>query len=137
MPVEMAIPFGLNPNCEVIMVFDPYQRAIQRIMALVGTRPSERVMDAKFGVPLDNLVFEEDDDLSEVELQDMVTTAIAKYEPGVIVQNIQPILNDDGDGVLDALVEISLTEDPFTGSTQFVNTATISTGGTVQETIRG
>lgn len=137
MPVEMAIPFALGPDGSVAMVSDPLRRAVQRVVALVGTRPTEKIMDADFGVPLDSLVFEPDTDVAETELQDMVENALARYEPGITLLDVTPVMGEENTGVVDAKISIELTEDPITGTNQFVNTATIYPGGTVREIIRG
>lgn len=137
MPVEMVIPFALDPGGLVAMVEDPYSRASQRVKALVGSRPTERVMDSRFGVPFDRILFEPDDDTIELELRDMVEAALATYEPGVELISIEPEQLSDEDGIASVKVDFRLTEDPINGASLFVNTATINTGGTVKEVLRG
>jgi phage baseplate assembly protein W len=133
----MAIPFALSPDGSVAMVSDPYDRAQQRIQAIVGTRPTERAMDVNFGIPLDSLVFEPDDDVVELELREMVEEALTVYEPGVVIEEVIAEQDQIGDGISSVKVEFSLTEDPISGESLFVNTATIRPGGTVKEIIRG
>lgn len=133
----MKIPFALSPDGSVAMVSEPYARTSQRIKALVGTRPTERTMDANFGLALDSLLFEPDDDTAEMELREMVTEALSAYEPGVVIEAVTAEQDEMGDGVSSVNVEFSLSEDPTAGDSQFVNTATIRPGGTVQEVIRG
>lgn len=133
----MAIPFALSPDGSVRMVSDPYDRARQRIKAIVGTRPTERAMDVNFGIPLDALVFEPDDDTVEMELREMVEEALLVYEPGVTIEAVIAEQDEAGDGVSSVKVEFSITEDPVSGESLFVNTATIRPGGTVKEIIRG
>lgn len=137
MPTELAIPFALSPDGSVAMVADPYRRAAQRIKAIVGTRPTQRSMDVNFGVPLDTLLFEPDDDSNEVEVRQMVETALAIYEPGVEINEVIAEGDEAGDGISSVRVAFSLTEDPITGVSQFVNTATVKPGGTVKEILRG
>jgi phage baseplate assembly protein W len=139
MPVEMTIPFALTPDGRVSTESDPYRRALQRVIAMVGSMPGERVMDLDFGVNVSSLVFSEDDTLGDIELAEMITTALAVYEPGVRLVSAKPILDVAGDGISSVDLKIELTEDPSTGfdASRWANTATISPGGTVTETIRG
>lgn len=137
MPTEMAIPFALSSDGSVAMVTDLYDRTAQRIKAIVGTRPTQRVMDADFGIPLDNALFDPDEETTELEVREMVETALARYEPGVEIREVVAEGSETGDGVASVRVGFGLTEDPVTGAAQFVNTATVRRGGTVKEVIRG
>lgn len=137
MPVEMAIPFALGPNGSVALVTDPYSRVTQRVKAIVGSRPTERVMDADFGVPLDRLLFDEDDESTEAEMRQLIEKSLRIYEPGVEVFEVTPEMDQAGDGIASVKVDFRLTEDPTTAGAQFVNTAVVLAGGTVKETLRG
>lgn len=60
----------------------------QAIQQLILTAGGERVMRPEFGSGAYNFVFETNDDILVARIQDAVSTAIAKFEPRVIVQNI-------------------------------------------------
>lgn len=138
MPVEMTIPFALGPDGNVSLAVEDYPRAKQRVQALVTTKPTERVMDTRFGVPLERFLFESDDASIQVELRSTVADVVARYEPGVAIGSVSPVVVSDSDpGTVTAQVLFTLTEDPHSGGGRFANTAVITPAGTVTETLRG
>jgi phage baseplate assembly protein W len=138
-PVAMRIPFELSSDGSIAVETDPDRQIHQRVRALVGTSPGQRVMNVNIGIDLAGLLFEPDDSLVEGELLHSVTTLLAMYEPGVNVLGIRPVIGKSSYGVSSLEVDYNRTESPSTSTrlAQNVNTALINIGGQVSEVIRG
>ena len=61
----------------------------QSIRIILGTMPSERVMDPKFGCDMFRYVFETDDPTYLTMLRDTIYDALLYYEPRIKVSEIQ------------------------------------------------
>lgn len=136
--IEIAIPFHLAPDGRIATETDPDRQVKQHVDSLVSTEPGERVMLPAYGVPLTSMLFEPDDDLTTSILTQQVTTALARWEPGVRVLGVQPRSGQPGDGISGVNVQYQRTESPRTPIIgQKLNTAVISNSGEVSEVVRG
>lgn len=59
------------------------------MLQLLLTNPGERVMLADYGVPLRKLIFEPNDVGLEIQARNMIAEAITKWEPRVVLQQVQ------------------------------------------------
>ena len=135
---QVSTPFALGPDGLISTESEPNRQIEQRLHTLVGTSPGERVMLPNYGVPVTNLVFEEES-LVEVRLLELVRDAVAAWEPGVIVQLVKPVWDAAGDGIASVEIDFVRTEAATSPieSAKKINTAVIKIGGTVDEVIRG
>jgi phage baseplate assembly protein W len=67
------------------------------MLQLLLTNPGERVMLADFGVPLRRLIFEPNDVGLEIAARNMIAEAITKWEPRVVLQQVQVSSTIDSD----------------------------------------
>jgi phage baseplate assembly protein W len=58
------------------------------ILILLYTEPGERVMLPNFGTPLRQLAFDQNDSTIQFKAKNIISTAIKKYEPRVVVTGI-------------------------------------------------
>lgn len=65
------------------------------LLQLLLTNPGERCMNAKFGTPLRDLIFEPNDQTLESRARQMITDSITMWEPRIVVTNIQVTSNFD------------------------------------------
>lgn len=139
MSLQMSVPFALAPDGTISVETNPDRQISQRVVTVVSTTPGERVMNLNFGVPLHDFVFEGIDSDTESRIAQMVTTALATYEPGVRVRVVKPTLSANQDSVLGVEVDFQRTDSPTSplAIAKRVNTAIIKIGGTVEEVIRG
>lgn len=139
MPIEMAIPFKLSSDGTIAVETNPDRQISQRIHALVGTEPGERVMRADLGVPLTTLLFEPDSYAVQIQIETAVREGLAQYEPGAFIARVTPLVNTSGDGFSGVEVDFSRTEAATSPAVyaKSINTAVISVGGRVSEVIRG
>ena len=79
------------------------------ILTLLLTNPGERVMIPEFGTPLRELLFEQNDNETAVRAREMIILAINKWEPRVVVTEINTSLEVD-----------DLNQDQFTESNSHV-----------------
>lgn len=85
------------------------------LLQLLLTRPGERVMLPDFGTPLNRLIFDPNDAILRDAAKTMIVNSINKWEPRIIVDNINVSLasmedlnpNDPGDD-LEAIMKISI-----------------------------
>lgn len=96
MSTTCAIPFQLDSTGAVQQVTDDSRALQDRVMALVSTVPGERLMRADFGIPTPNELFDPNiGDLVFAELKLLAAQAIALWEPGAVIVDIQPVINQD------------------------------------------
>jgi phage baseplate assembly protein W len=144
-----SLPFRLGPDGSVALETDPNVQTDQRIRALVGTVPTQRLMRLDYGVNLPALVFE-DEDIAEGELLQMVTNSMAMWEPGVQVQSVDAVrsstsadIPSEGWGPDDPIVDVSVRYqrvDSYTSPVSVakkLHTAVIRVGGEVMEVLGG
>ena len=65
------------------------------LQILLSTRPGERVMLAKYGCNLDEMIFEPLTTTFKTYMKDLIKTAILYFEPRIDVNNIE--LDDTGE----------------------------------------
>jgi len=58
------------------------------LLQLLLTNPGERVMLPTYGTPLRELFFEQNDRSLELQARNMIASAILRWEPRIVVQNI-------------------------------------------------
>ena len=139
MPVEISVPFHIADDGSVAFESSPDRQIAQRVNALVSTEPGERVMQPGYGVALQALVFETDDELVTAETTDIVAKALSFYEPGLILRSVNPVRGKHGDGISTVEVQYSRSDAASTDASlaRNVNTAEVRIGGEVREVIRG
>jgi phage baseplate assembly protein W len=136
---EISIPFRLGQDSHILAETIPDAQIRQHVMSLVNTEPGERVVLGGYGVPLSEMLFEDDDEETASDVAVDIANAMATYEPGVQIQELQPIPGPAGDGLSMVSFKYLRTDAPSTriiDSTQ-QNVAVISVGGKVTEVVRG
>jgi phage baseplate assembly protein W len=139
MSIQPKIPFQLTAQGAVAVDTDPNVQISKRVRTLVSTNPGERVNRAPYGVPLVSFLFEPEDDAEQQRLEELVTAALASWEPGVRATVINPIWNKRGDAILAAdvqYVRVDEAKAPI-ALAQYENVAEITEGGAVIETVSG
>lgn len=71
------------------------------LLQLLLTNPGERVMLPDFGTPLRRLIFEPNDATLEMVAKKMISDAITKWEPRIVVSNINVTSNFDASNLND------------------------------------
>lgn len=138
MPVEIAIPFRLNAGGGIAVESNPNAQIRQHVMSLINTEPSERVVLGDYGVPLSDALFAEGDEIVAVELGDAIASALAKWEPGVVLMNVGAVPGPEADGLATIDVKYLRSDAPDSNvSGRNSNIAVIRVGGRVDEVIRG
>lgn len=128
----MRTPFAIDHSGGVAATTDPREQLLDRVHALVGTLPGERVMRATYGVPTSAALFEVDADAAYDQLQRAVREAVAAFEPSAVVSDITANLNREL-GMVDISVQVSRADVP--GAERDVTRAVgVTIGGTVVST---
>lgn len=135
-PVEIAVPFRLSPGGGIEVVRDPNSQIDQHVRSLIATMPGERVMLPGYGTPTLGLLFEPIDEVA-AELSTDITMALHTWEPGITVQDVTPVADDEQLGISKVDVRYQRVG-PGQGPIQrTTNTATLKVGGGVSEAVVG
>lgn len=138
MPIEIAVPFRLASGGGIATTSDPNEQIRNHVMSLINTEPWERAVLIDYGTPLDEQMFENDDEAVAAELAENIRTSMATWEPGVTVLSIRNVPTPAGDGVSSVDVRYSRVDAPDTGVRGTgTNIAVIRVGGHVDEVVRG
>lgn len=137
MPIEMRIPFRLDQGGGIATTSDPNEQIRNHVMSLINTEPSERAVLIDYGVPLEEQLFENGDVAVATELADYINSAMAQWEPGVVVQHVIPVTTESGDGLVSVDVRYQRVDAPTSDLSKNTNMAVIRVGGHVDEVVRG
>lgn len=139
MSSEISIPFRLGADNTVAYETDPNTQIRQHVDSLINTEPGERVVLGDYGVPLAEMIFEGPDEVIASDLASDISSALATYEPGVLIQQIAPVAGAAGDGLATVSVQYLRTDSPTTNiaASRSQNVAVISSSGQVSEVVRG
>ncbi|MFE4527095.1 poly-gamma-glutamate hydrolase family protein [Streptomyces anulatus] len=128
----MRTPFSIDHTGAVAATTDPREQLLDRVHALVGTLPGERVMRSTYGVPTSAALFDVSADAANDQLQRAVLDAVQAWEPSATVSAIVATVNRDL-GMVDINVQVSRSDVP--GAEQDVTrTVGVLVGGTVVST---
>lgn len=126
--VTVRLPFSIDASGGLLTTTDTAVQTLDRVQALVGTIPGERVMRSTYGVASTRALFLPED-LASVQLQQAVKDAVSAYEPSAVVVGVTSTLNQSlGLVQLDVQVARSDTPGAESGSTRVVD---VAVGGTV------
>lgn len=130
--IAMRTPFAIDHTGAVAFTSDPREQLVDRVHALVGTLPGERVMRATYGVPTSAALFAVDADVAYDQLERAVLDAVSQYEPSAVVSAVVADVNDDL-GTVNINVQVSRADTP--GAEQdTTRTVGVLVGGTVVST---
>lgn len=71
------------------------------LMSLILTNPGERIMLPDFGVPLRDLIFEQNDFSLRLRAREMIIRAIETWEPRISIEQVE-VLTETDETSLDA-----------------------------------
>ncbi|WNI17611.1 poly-gamma-glutamate hydrolase family protein [Actinacidiphila sp. ITFR-21] len=128
----MRVPFAIDHSGGVAATTDAREQLLDRVHALVGTLPGERVMRATYGVPTSTALFAVNADVANDQLQRAVLDAVAEFEPSAVVSAIVADVNE-ALGAVNINVQVGRADVP---GAERDNTRTVGVlvGGTVVST---
>lgn len=128
----MRTPFAIDHTGAVAATTDPREQLLDRVHALVGTLPGERVMRATYGVPTSAALFDVNAEAANDQLQRGVLDAVQTWEPSAVVSAIVATVNSEL-GMVNVNVQVSRSDVP--GAEQdTTRTVGVLVGGTVVST---
>ena len=137
MPSEIAVPFRLDENNRIAAVSNHDAQIRQHVMSLVNTSPGERSVYADYGIPLSDVLFEEDDEQIVSDLAEDISERLSRYEPGVALRDVKAIPGTDEAVTFEVVYERADAPGSSSFTRQHANVAVISESGQVSEVIRG
>lgn len=134
----MLLPFHIGASGGVAITRDVDRQIVQRVITVVGTEPSERVMMPHFGVPVLDFLFEAGASIVSAELSDNTREQMAMWEPGVLVSSVSPLVNDDK-AIAAVDIKYIRTDAPDSPDSvaRSVHTMRIDRNGRTREVLRG
>lgn len=130
--VQLAVPFSVGADGWLSVVQDEAQAVSDRVRALVGTLPGERVMRADYGVPTSEALFAPDADVAAAEVQLMVADAVTREEPSAVITSIVPTIDMDL-GLVQVAVGVGRADVPQAELPRY-KTIAVAVGGATTET---
>lgn len=128
MGTNFKLPFQLTPQGTVATTTDPNEIAEDRVNALIGTYPGERVMQPDYGVNLPMYLFTPDIIESTDLIANEITAQMTKWEPSITLLDITPITTQSDQGISKVNVDFTISNDPTLTPTLV---ATVEVGGRV------
>ncbi|MGD6750331.1 poly-gamma-glutamate hydrolase family protein [Streptomyces sp. BH105] len=128
--LQMRMPFQLDSMGRVAVLTDTDTMRVQRTRGVVATVPGEYIGEPAFGSNISRALFRPSDPVAPAVINDAVRSAVARWEPDVVITSISPVIRDDQEGIVDVEVDIALTNTP-TGETERTENVRIMPGGRV------
>jgi uncharacterized protein len=128
MGTNFKLPFQFTSQGTVATTIDPNEIGEDRVNALIGTYPGERVMQPSYGVNLPMYLFTPDIIESTDLLSNEITAQVSKWEPSITLLEVIPITTQSDQGISQVNVEFTISNDP-TLTPALV--ATVEVGGRV------
>lgn len=125
---NFSLPFSLTLSGQVSTTSDPNQIANDRMEALIGTYPGERVMLPDYGTPIPSLLFEPEIASEQSIVQLKVQQAVAQWEPTIVLNSVNVDFSKNNEGIANINISFALSNNPTLTPPQ---TATISIGGSI------
>lgn len=125
---NFSVPFSLTPNGTIQTTKDPNKIANDRVESLVGTYPGERVMLPEYGVNLPPQVFAPSIAAQKDIITNDIRRAMTQWEPSIILNSVDPDINQQDVGIVSIGVTFTLSNDPALTPAQI---ATVEVGGNV------
>lgn len=128
MGTNFKLPFQFTPQGTVATTVDPNKIGEDRVNALIGTYPGERVMQPQYGVNLPMYLFTPDIIESTDLLSNEISAQVQKWEPSITLLNVTPITTQSDQGIAQVNVEFTISNDPTLTPSLI---ATVEVGGRV------
>lgn len=128
--IQMRMPFQLDAMGRVAVLTNPDKMLVQRSRAVVATVPGEYVGQPAFGSNVSAALFRPSDPVAPAIVSDAVRDAMARWEPGAVITDIRPVVNDDQEGIVDVEVDVALSTTPAS-EVQQTESVRIMPGGRV------
>lgn len=131
--IEIDQSFRVDPQGRIAFTSDSRRILMNRVRTVIGTEVGERVMRPDYGVPLQSMLFEGDDEMTATVIASDIERALEEYEPGIVVHSVETDSKDELDGIINVSVTFSAANSPFETLTIPVNTAVLYRGGAIDE----
>lgn len=125
----MSTPFAIDHTGAVASTTDQREQLLDRVHALVGTLPGERVMRATYGVPTSTALFAINAGAAHAQLERAVIDAVAAWEPSAVVSAVVADVNDEA-GSVNVNVQVARSDVP-NAEQDTTRTVGVLVGGTV------
>jgi phage baseplate assembly protein W len=137
-PVAIDQPLRFGTSGGLVTTNNVEHQIYQRLVTIIATNPTERVMLPDFGVGVARTVFEPDPSEVTAELSIDINTQANRYEPGAVITKLTPHPEaSKGMAMLDVGFKRTDTPEAPTKEARYVHRGLIGPGGIRREVIRG
>lgn len=137
-PVAIDQPLRFGPNGSLVTTRDVNHQIYQRLLAIIATNPTERVMMPTFGVGVSRMVFEPGPAEVTADLATQTNLQAQAYEPGAVITKLEPHPEPSkGMALLDIGFRRTDTPEAPTREARFVHRGLVGPGGMRREVVRG
>lgn len=135
-PIAVDLPFRIAADGGVAITDDLDRQIRQRLISIVGTEPTERVMLPQFGVPVASFLYEPNVPAIAIELKNLTEAQAGMWEPALFIQSVIPIRDMAGNTTE---IEMRYRRPSYDGDQigPMVHQARITNDGQIREWIRG
>ncbi|WP_369042224.1 poly-gamma-glutamate hydrolase family protein [Streptomyces sp. Midd1] len=130
--IAMTTPFSIDHTGAVAFTNDQRLQLLDRVHALVGTLPGERVMRSTYGVPTSASLFAINAEAAHAQLERSVIDAVGAFEPSAVVSAVTAQVDDEA-GSVTVNVQVSRSDVPA-AEQDTTRTVGVLVGGTVVAT---
>ena len=95
-----GFPPAFNRHSAQVKMVSQEDDIRESLWILLSTSPGERIMNPAYGCGIKSLIFDNFNESTETELQDLIERAILFFEPRAILDNIQIDVTDVYNGLL-------------------------------------
>lgn len=137
-PVAIDQPLRFGPTGGLVTTRNVNHQIHQRLVAIIATNPTERVMMPDFGVGVARMVFEPGPAEVTADLSQQVNVQAKAYEPGAEITKLEPHPEPSkGMALLDVGFRRTDTPEAPTREARYVHRGVVGPGGMRREVIRG
>lgn len=103
-----SFPPSFSQQTQSISMVSEGEDIRQSLFLLFSTSPGERLMKPEYGCDLHAVVFERFNASTESRLIDMLATAILRFEPRIITEDISLLMRDPYQGRIDINIQYTI-----------------------------
>ena len=92
---DLSMSFKYNPLSGDLIALKNENAIARAVRNIVLTSPGEKLFDPDFGSSVSEILFENDDDITAVSIQDEIRNCLNNYEPRVDLVNVDVNPNFD------------------------------------------
>ena len=117
---DISMTFQSNPLTGDLIALKNENAIARSVKNIVLTVPGEKPFDPRFGSRITDLLFENVDEITAINIETEITNSIEKYEPRVRLKSVDAFANIDGNAFEVVIIYDIIGADISTQQLEFV-----------------